>query len=196
MGKSRGDASTWGSRSFRTVSRLTVVACVLLIFVAAWALAGQHTPDSKLERRFLSNEAGFAALLAEVSADDRLEGLSADRVRYADRIFSPGDSTEMERLGFSRERWARYREEIRKLGIAGVSRADGIVEFRVDQGSLWNGDFYKGYEYSLVPPAGRRKASLDKYRLSEDDKIRFGGYQVYKPIKGNWYLYLFISGGS
>jgi len=64
----------------------------------------------------------------------------------------------------------------------------------VDTGSLWNGDSYKGFEYSLTPVGGHQRPSLDKYRISEDDKDpRSGGYCVYKPLKGNWYLYLFVN---
>jgi hypothetical protein len=59
----------------------------------------------------------------------------------------------------------------------------GGVEFRVDSGSFSNGDSDKGYEYSLTPPEGHPKTSLDRYRISADDKDRFGNYSVYKPIK-------------
>jgi hypothetical protein len=45
------------------------------------------------------------------------------------------------------------------------------------------GDSDKGYEYSLTPPEGHPKTSLDRYRISADDKDRFGNYSVYKPIK-------------
>ena len=193
MDNSSTDALTGRWRPVKVVKRLVVATCVLFLSVGACAVAGRHTPDLKLEEKFFSNEAGFAALLTEVRADDKLEMLRPNDVRYAGRVFSQGDSTEMERLGFPRERWARYRQQIRKLGIVQITKADGIVEFRVDQGSLWNGDSYKGYEYSLVPPAGHRKASLDAYRISTDDKIPFGGYQVYRPLKGNWYVYLFVN---
>ena len=58
---------------------------------------------------------------------------------------------------------------------------------------LWNGDSYKGYEYSLSPPMGLRKASLDDYGISQDDNNRFGDHYMYKPIRGNWYLYLLVN---
>ena len=176
------------------VKRIAVAACVLSIVFAAMFLAGRHTADSKLEERFFSNEAEFAALLAEVSADENLEMVKAFKARYAGHILSFWDkSNDLARFGFSTEQWTRYRQQMRKLGIAQIGKANGIVEFRVDPGYLWNGDSYKGYEYLTVPPDGHQKTRLDGYHPSEDDKPPFGGYEVYKPVKGNWYLYLFIS---
>ncbi len=119
--------------------------------------------------------------------------VSADEVRYGGGIFSrQGDLSGLEHLGLPRGRWTSYNEQIRRLGIAQITKGEGFVEFRVDAGSLTNGDSYKGYEYSPVPPAGLRKASLDAYRISEDDKDRFGNFTVYKPLEGDWYLYLFV----
>jgi len=169
-------------------------ACVFLL-LSACAVGGRHTPDSILERSFILHEAEFEALLAEVSADDKLGTLRVDEGWYAGRHFSgQSDFSDLGRLGLTRERWRSYTQQLRKLGIAQVSKGEGRVEFRVDQGSLSNGDSYKGYEYSLTPPAGHRKASLDAYRISENDREKFGGYYVYKPLKGNWYLYLFVNG--
>jgi hypothetical protein len=180
----------------KVAKRLATVSFFLFVTLASCVVAGRHTADSKLEERFFSDEVQFETLLSEVSADDRLESIKADEVRYSGRSLSPqNESEELERLGFSRARWVRCSKILRRLGIALVTKADGIIEFRVDGGSLWNGDSYKGYWYSRVPPFGNRKSSLDGYRLSEADRIKFGGYQVYKPLKGNWYLYLFIDGG-
>ena len=193
MDMSATDARAGRLRPITVVKCLIVAACALFLSVGACAVAGRHTRDSNLEERFLSNESGFAALLTEVSADEKLEMLRPDKVRYAGRVFSPEDFTEMEHLGFSRQRWTRYRQQILGFGIVQITKSRGEIEFRVDQGSFWNGDSYKGYEYSLVPPAGHQKASLDAYRHLADDKLPFGGYQVYKPLKGNWYIYLFIN---
>jgi hypothetical protein len=169
-------------------------ACVFFLWVTACAVGGRHTPDSRMEENFILQEAGFEALLAEVNADDKLEMLRVDAVRYAGRDFSDrSDPSGLEHLGFAREHWGNYKQKLRKLGIAQITRREGGVEFRVDAGTFSNGDSYKGYEYSLTPP-GRRETNLDQYRISEVDRDRFGNYFVCKPIKGNWYLYLFVNG--
>jgi hypothetical protein len=155
--------------------------------------AGQHhTSDSKLERNFLNHEGEFEALLSEVQADEKLMMINAHRARYADRFVSAGDETE--RVGLTRQRWARYQRQLQNLGLAQITKGlRGDVEFRVDQGSLFNGDSYKGYEYS--PDAAEHpKASLDGYRISESDRDSSGGYYVSKPLKGFWRLYLYVNG--
>jgi hypothetical protein len=57
---------------------------------------------------------------------------------------------------------------------------------------VWNGDSYKGYEYSPDPPPNPR-TNLDGYRISVDDRDG-AGYFVSRPMGGNWYLFLFVSG--
>lgn len=84
------------------------------------------------------------------------------------------------------ERWMHYQKQLEVLGLYGVMKGDGGVEFRVDPGSIFNGDSYKGYEYFSTPP-GHCRASLDIYRISDGDKDEFGNWAVCKPLKGNWY---------
>jgi hypothetical protein len=74
----------------------------------------------------------------------------------------------------------------------GVLKGDGRGEFRVDPGSFLNGDSYKGYVYTPTPPDHIR-SSLDGYRRCDRDSDRSGGWAVFKPLKGNWYLYLFVN---
>jgi len=184
----------WGSHPMKpAISRLPF-AGVCILLMGACAVGGRHTPDSKLEDNFVLHGAGFEALLAQVNADDKLHMVRADEVLYGGgRFSSRGDLSVLEQLGLSRERWASYKDQLRRLGIVQITKGEGGVEFRVDTGSLMNGDSDKGYEYSPTPPAGHRKANLDTYRISEDDKDRFGNFYVYKPLKGNWYLYLFVN---
>ena len=89
-------------------------------------------------------------------------------------------------------RWIHYKKELRKLNLRGVLKGNGEVEFRADPGSLFNGDSYKGYVYNSGPPV-HVLASLDGYNISDRDKDEFGNWIVYKPLKGNWYLYLFVN---
>jgi hypothetical protein len=152
-----------------------------------------HTSDADLQRNFLRHEAEFETLLRDVTADEKLQMLRPYALRYAGAtVWNPGSISEVERVGLSRERWEKYQRQLRELGLAQVTKGGGGVEFRVDQASIWNGDSVKGYWYALVEP-GPPKASLDSYRLSASYKNRFGGSLVSKPIRPNWYLYLFVN---
>ncbi len=166
----------------------------MCLLVVACAVGSRHTPDSQLERRFLSNEAAFESLLSEVQADERVNMISTTHVRYGDRILSAeGSRDELERLGFTRDRWMRYQQQLKALGLVAVLKNSSCIEFRVDQGSIRNGDSYKGYEYCTTAP-GHLKSSLDGYRISEADRGKSEGYSVSRPLKGHWYLYLYVNG--
>ncbi len=91
-----------------------------------------------------------------------------------------------------KERWTRYQEELRNLGLYGGMKGAGGVEFRVDAGTISNGDSYKGIWYRPTRPTSIR-TSLDSYGISDQDKARFGGWLAYKPLKEDWYLYIFVS---
>lgn len=130
-----------------------------------------------------------------MQADAKLTAIQPDRLIYAGHLLnlSEHDFSDIERLGLTRERWVTYQKQLQELGLAGgVLKGEGRVEFRVDPGSIFNGDSYKGYAYEPTPP-GRLQSSLDGYRISENDKDKFGDWNVYKPLKGNWYLYLFVN---
>ena len=75
-----------------------------------------------------------------------------------------------------------------RLGLWSVMTNGGGIEFRVDPGSLLNGDSYKGFWYREDEPRGIR-TSLDEYRFSgkNDEQI------VYKALRGHWYLYIFVN---
>jgi hypothetical protein len=98
----------------------------------------------------------------------------------------------VERAGLTNKRLMGYRRRLRDLGLVQVGKSDRAIEFRVDPGSYFNGDSYKGYEYSL-DPLRHPKESLDNYKISEADRDRSGGYYVSKPLRGHWRLYLYVS---
>jgi hypothetical protein len=166
-------------------------ACVLL---CGCAVGSEHTSDAKLKRNLFDHEAEFDALLAEVQGDERLTMVSTGAVLYGGQMVSAADGLDqIELAGLTKERWAGYQHHLRDLGLSQVTKGDRGVEFRVDPGSLFNGDSYKGYEYSLEPPR-HPKSSLDRYKISEADRDASGGYYVSKPLKGHWRLYLYVSG--
>ena|SRR5579862_4908489 len=165
-----------------------------ILFVAC-AVGWNHTSDATLEQIFAKHEPEFEALLAGVQADSQLMTPQPKSLIYAGHLLEVNstDFSEMERLGLPRERWLRYQKQMADLGLkGGVMKGEGAIEFRVDPGSISNGDSYKGYWYTQTPP-GHLRPSLDGYRIADQDKDRFGNWAVYKRIKGNWYLYLFVS---
>jgi hypothetical protein len=169
-----------------------ISACLALL--TACAVGRHHTPDSRLEENFVQHESEFDTLLTDVTADEKLEMIGIHELRYGGApVSSTGDLADSERLGLTKERFAHYQRLLRKLGLIQVTKGEGGVEFRVDQGSIFNGDSYKGYEYRATPPE-HQKVSLDEYRIAEADRGRFGGYSVCKRIKVHWYLYLFVNG--
>ena len=155
-----------------------------------------HTSDSTLERNFARNEPRFNRLIADLNSDTKIEMVDRAELRYGGVSFesTPAGLAGLRQRGFPADRWDHYRQELRTLGIARALGGGGTVELRVDEASLWNGSSYKGYWYSTNPPGGHRRTKLDDYRLSKQDLTPSEGYFLYKPIKANWYLYLFIDG--
>lgn len=175
--------------------------CASFLFLYGCAAGWNHTSDAALGHFFNQHRAEFEKVLAEVQADPQLKTLQPRTLIYAgkhfDRFggkeFSESDFSEMERLGLPRARWAGYQKYLQDLNLSGgILQTEGRFEFRVDTGSLINGDSYKGYEYRTRPPE-HILSSLDGYRLSDQHKDKFGGWLVYKPLSGNWYLYLFVN---
>jgi hypothetical protein len=147
----------------------------------------------RVRGEFFRHEPEFEALLAEVQADADLTMIRSHEVTYSGRTLPSDNFAEIERLGLTKERWAMYQGQLRELGLVQINKANGSVEFRVDQGSYSNGDSYKGFEYESGPPE-HSKVSLDGYRISEEDRDKFGNYYATRPLKGPWRLYLFVNG--
>lgn len=171
-----------------------VSACAL--FLLPTSCRPGHVSDSDLEQRFRQHEQELDALLAEVQADTNLTTVQPNVVIYAGRRFDlrDQDPTGIEQLGLTKSRLIGYQRRLRDLNLEGgiLKGTSGEIEFRVDPGSIWNGDSYKGYWYAPYPPP-HILATLDGYRLSKGDENPHGGYSVYRPLKGNWSLYLFIN---
>jgi hypothetical protein len=173
---------------------LPLSAAVLLL--AGCAVGRHHTPDAQLQRFFWQHQADFEQLLREVQADSQLMTVQPGRVIYPNGGAEVGDTdfvSELVHIGLSSDRWGWYQQRLQHLGLAGgvLKGDDGQVEFRVDPGSLSNGDSYKGYWYSSIQP-GPILPNLDAYRISDRERSPRGWF-VCKPLKANWYLYLFVN---
>jgi hypothetical protein len=166
---------------------------IFLVLEMGCAAGRHHTSDSRLEQNFFRNQSKFQTLLVDVMADEKLRMIGRGEIRYGDCPFlyvkSPAD---VERLGLTWQRWAAYQALLRDLDLVQIFGGHGGVSFKADHGSLFNGDSDKGYSYEAAPPV-HQKMSLDDYRISEEDKDKSGDICIYKHIKGNWYLYLFIN---
>jgi YD repeat-containing protein len=166
-------------------------------FLCACSVGRMHTGDSTLERNFARNEAHFDRLIADLNSDTKIGMVDNAELRYDGVSFdaTPAGLAELRQGGFSADRWDYYRRQLKNLGLTRAIRGErGDVELPVDEASLSNGSSYKGYWYSTSPPGGHQKTKLDDYRLSKHDLSPSGGYFLYKPIRPNWYLYLFIDG--
>ena len=159
----------------KPVQFVALCVCTSTILLNACAVGWNHTSDAMLEVRFRVQQTEFQALLAEVQADSQLTTAQRASLVYAGRLVNLSESnlSEIERLGLPIERWTRYQNQLETLGLNGVFKGNGSVEFRVDPGSIFNGDSYKGYKYFSTPP-GHCLASLDGYRISDEDKDDFG----------------------
>jgi hypothetical protein len=179
---------------------LTVPAYLFCCGCVVQGIVGQHhTPDAQLEQQFFRHEGAFESLLQVVMVDSNLTTIKPSTLIYGGQQadVQKNDLSEAVSVGMSKERWAFYQSQITALGIAGgILKGGGAIEFRVDQGSTSNGDSYKGYEYCERIP-GRLLSSLDSYGIqapdSQQDRDAYGNWRVYKRLKGNWYLYLFVN---
>jgi hypothetical protein len=72
----------------------------------------------------------------------------------------------------------------------GRLKSEGRIEFRVNSGSVFNGILTKGTSTAITPQ--HVKFSLDGYRIAASEKDE-PGWSVYKPLKGRWYLCLFVN---
>lgn len=172
------------------------VATLLLALPTACTVGRVHTRDSVLEQNFVRNEPRFERLVADLRSDAKLELMDETELRYGGVSFNAGSGVaDLDERGFSTDRWNHYRTLLRTTGVKRAIRGDrGEIELEFDQASIWNGSSYKGYWYSASPPPGHSRTELDDYRLSKQDLSPNGGYFLYKAIKPNWYLYLFVDG--
>lgn len=181
----------------KAIALAAISGCYLMESLAldGCSAGRNHTPDSALERNFRDHEREFEALLHAVEGDSKLTMIGPGCLRYGGRQVKVygDDISPIYTAGFSQEAWIGYQKQLGALGLkGGVLKSEGRVEFRVDPGSIANGDSYKGYEYRATPPQ-RLRESLDGFRISEGDRSQFGGYVAYKHLKGRWYLYIFAN---
>jgi len=165
-----------------------------LISCGGCAVGSHHTSDAELERKFVSHRMEFEKLSTELAADEGFEMIRSDSLRYRGRVLRGRiGERDVGDIGLTTGRLETYRRILGSLGVLQITKTGGAIEYRVDQGSVWNGDSNKGLEYCPRQPRGVSSQNLDSYRIGPDSRPERGGRFVYKPLGGNWYLYLFVN---
>ena len=132
-------------------------ACFLLV---GCSVEARHTSDAKLERNFLDHQAEFGALLTKLQADTGLTMISTRAVYYRGHLISTADDfVQAERAGLTKEHWAEYQRHLVDLGLVQIGKSDSGIEFRVDQGSMFNGDSYKATSIASTRLSTRKRVS-------------------------------------
>jgi hypothetical protein len=166
--------------------RCVVFSLRATVFVlqACRPVGSRHTSDAALARTLESHQDEFESICAEFEANSRLITLFAGGNR---QDLHDINLAAMERAGLPRERLTHYEVQLQRLGLWSVMKGGRGIEFRVDPGSLSNGDSYKGIFWYREGEPSDVRATLDDYRFSRTDEA------VYKALRGHWYLYIFVS---
>jgi len=166
-------------------SGLVRVMFLIVPFGVIWLLldSSEHLPDEALIKRFYRYEKDFETLAQMAAEDSKVTRIANDFTWLENNAAWPRPGSE---LGFSRERWENYRRLFNKLGIkGGISRKghpETIFLLSSTTGLATGGD-EKGYAYCGHEPTPLVD-SLDSIPI-EVKSLQ----QVYKRVKGNWYLY-------
>lgn len=158
--------------------RMNIIRFVAVIFAPFLFGCGTHNTDEALRNRFFKKEASFNKLV-QMAHDD------PDITRIAPDFIWPEDK----RASFSTRRWDEYRALFRELdvehGVATLDRNGGLILIVSATGIVGRGTA-KGYAYStkqLIPIVDSVDMAMPQPCVGKKDCM------VFKPLKGDWYLY-------
>src|SRR5579872_1012027 len=124
-----------------------VVASALLIVGYGW-LTGPPS-DATLERQFPGREADLRQLVLMAQQDKHLDRIAPDFTWLDTDASWPRAN-----VGLSHERWNRYRELFRHVGLpVGIEEDTGAIFFPIYNAGIVPAGFSKGYVYSEKPPS-------------------------------------------
>jgi hypothetical protein len=139
--------------------------------------------DAELRERFAQLRTDFEKLVTMAQEENELIRIAPDFTWTRSSMGRPRPDSE---LGFSLERWNEYRRIFQILGLeAGILRPwdqPNAIYLIAQTKGLSIGGSCKGYGYSEVPL--EPICSLDQDKGPTETGICF------KPLGGNWYLYL------
>lgn len=137
--------------------------------------------DKALEEIFHNNRADFESLVQMSNEDEKVIRITHDFTW----VVGMGLSNDTGQLGFSQERWEKYKTLFRKLELeSGITRGnDGGVWFAAFSRGLAVSGISKGYLYSEV----KKDCPYDSLDMPEPIKEKSF---VCKNLDKNWYLYI------
>lgn len=160
-------------RTHRMASYALLGGAVLVIGVGGCCLPSEDA----LARKFHRNRATLETILAMAQEDQDVIRIAPDFTWLAGEMSWPRPE---EQLGFSRERWQRYRQLFEEAGVpAGVSRRDTKVFFLVESCGIVGSGRTNGYVHAATPPSPI---------LEDLDELQAEGIG-YVPLEGDWYLF-------
>ncbi len=121
------------------MARLRRFLSLTILLLGSCAAGRRHTSDATLERIFKSHQAEFESLRAEMEAGPLLMRLFAGRRMNLHEL----NLSAMDIAGLPRERVRQYEDRLRRLGLWSVMKGGYGIEFRIDPGTISNGDSYK-----------------------------------------------------
>ena len=180
----------WRRLGKRSRACLFAFACLPML-LSSCSVGAHHPNSSFLIETYWRHEGEFELLVRHLQDNAGLNAIDRASYRYHNRVFRV-DATKPSWEGLSRAEWDWYQEKMKRLGIVRILKGNSEIELRVTEGALLNGDSTKGYLYSSRPQRNE-KSSLDRYRISPEDKLRTGGYCALRRIATAWYLYLSVA---
>jgi hypothetical protein len=150
-----------------------IVATALLIVGYGWLTGPPH--DATLERQFPGRESDLQQLVLMAGQDKHLDRIAPDFTWLDTDASWPRAN-----VGFSHERWNRYRDLFRHAGLpVGIMKDAGdTIYFPIYSAGIVPAGSEKGYVYS-EKPLSPTVASVDW----------MSGDLGFKPLGKNWYIY-------
>jgi hypothetical protein len=167
------------------ISVTAVLAAGLLIVRSTMNQQGNlsQPSDAVLEANFKRHESDLELLVDMTQADNKVVRISSDFTWLDNNAAWPRPESE---LGFSQERWDKYRGLFKKIGLeGGITREEHgeVIYFILSSKGLVTHGTEKGYAFSqkeLSPTAD----SLDDFaRMPKGQSV------VFKKLKDHWYLF-------
>lgn len=172
----------------RTLQTCCLILLLSLLFAGCdSALGDSHSSDAKLISNFQSHEQEFDRLIQMAKEDSHVVRIAYDFTWLDSDYHWPRPDSQ---IGFSQERWNKYRAMFTKLGLQeglAWSRDGSIVLIASTRGLMMHGSA-KGYSFS-AKPLSPTFDSLDNIREEIKNGKLTPGLPVYRKIKEGWYLY-------
>ena len=167
---------------------LLVTLVTVVLFAASCAKTERPEPtdsDKALLGKFAEHEAEFNRLVELARQDAHMARITYDLLQTETATAWPRPEAEW---GITRERWQAYNDLFTELNLS-----NGLIQYYpttvwliVSGKGMEAGGSGKGYAFLTEPPK-KTYDSLDNFVFKD---IAVTGHFAYRPIKGNWYLFV------